>query len=176
MGQARIFALAVGDLHGMLVRSALRAATTTDSKKITPADGLRILEQRELITADENSQLNRLVSALTGEDHESVRAQAAQLHSSLVDDPASSPVALAITSIAVNSLGLEEAFATHGAIAHADAEGAIGGAILGGEIGAAVGAPAAIASAGLSEAGSVIQGAIIGGLIGGAAASIAEAV
>lgn len=151
----RTFAIACGELHGLAVRKLkpIREGAANWNEKANAQ--LDYLERKGAITAADKVTLTSVMTGLDRAD-ESRLANLTELHHELIDRSDSSPLAIVIAGVAVNSVSLEQSFVTFGAVAHADVDGALVGGILGVEVGGP-------------------WGLLIGGVAGGAGASIAQA-
>ena len=136
-GDARLFAMAAGEIHGAMVRRGIRDAEFAGTGGDGPGRAVRnlsYLAASQAISPADEARLADMLAALSGDDGDGA-LRVTQLYHDAIDDPASSPAAVAILSIAVNSLSTarDSVVDNAGAIAASDVTGAIEGAFLGTE-------------------------------------------
>lgn len=154
-----LFGISPGELHGTLFRQGIANPDARRDRTGTMRRGIAGLAERGLISPIESELLNRIVVAVISKgDVRDTHRTILELHRRITDDRKATPVALAISSIAVDSISTqltaEEGSPAARGVASADVEGAIGGAGVGASLGG-------------------LWGAVIGAIVGGAVSSIA---
>ncbi len=158
-----ITAISVGQLHASEMRKALKRFKASESNKkqflkneVAELCLKGLLQESERQVLDDVIELTFRFDDGERDSYNRVR----KLYEKLIDD-GSSPLAIAIVGVAVDSMGNQS---TTKGIAGDDVSGAIGGASLGAAVGTATGPE------------GTVPGAIIGGLIGAVVGSVASAV
>jgi len=168
--QQRSIAISAGDLHTAVKREVARLLEEHKGNPLTVAKyGLEKLRDEGQINAQEFTSLSELCDAVFAAqrgkiDNQTAYGKVRGLYDGLLVDNGSSPMALAIASVASAAFAQAlETTPTSGAMAASNQNGSIGlvgGIIAGGVIGAGIGG---------------VGGAIIGGVVGGIVGGIAGA-
>jgi hypothetical protein len=150
----RLMAIALGDLHGAALDRLLRQRRESDDPIQQSRSQIDELHTRDAITDEDRERLKALMDVYAGEEEANARyGTIQQIYRAAIEDPTSSPVALAVLSIAANSAEREASLLRSDFdVGYADGAGAVAGAELGfagGGIGSLMGAlaGAALASA-----------------------------
>jgi hypothetical protein len=166
----RTMAIATGDLHIGVTKEVPRLLTTNKDNPLAVAKyGLEKLRMQGQITAAEFDAMAEICEALFGAQRGKIDIQTAfatvrAVYDALLVDEDSSPLALAIASVASGALASDLGRASApGKLAASKSNGDIalvGGIAAGGVVGGAIGG---------------VRGAIIGGVIGGIVSGVARA-
>lgn len=164
----RTMAIAAGDLHVAVTKEVSRLLTAHNDNPLSVAKyGLEKLRAQGQLTAAEFNSMSEICDAVFAAQRGKINSQTAYatvrgVYDTLLVDEDSSPMALAIASVASGALASDLGGApAAGKLAASKSNGDIGlvgGIVAGGIIGGAIGG-----------AGGAIIGGVIGGIVGGVA-------
>lgn len=168
-------AQSAGKLHGKGFRQLVREAKAAkgDTTKMMNK-GIKRLQGQKMIGREDAEQLRDIASSLGSKATVKEKLRLVQsIYKHMLARPDTRPVAVAIGSIAVDSLGSSANAASSGSsggsgVSSSDVNGALVGGVVGGTLGAVVGA---VLGAGVGMGPGAVIGALSGAAAGGLAAS-----